>query len=83
MLTKNDITDIICRRLGLDANGAGPVPALSKASAPLPRRVFLSGWELKRLLKPGAKTLTVPSNSIISPLALDWLDYDGIEIIRE
>lgn len=49
----------------------------------LKRRVFMSDWQLKRLYKPGAKTVAVPSAAIISPLSLDWLDYNNITIIRE
>jgi len=80
MLTKADMADIIAKRLGLEP---GAVRPLSKASLPLPKRVFLSDWELKRLSKPGSKKIEVPANAIISPLSLDWLDYDGVEITRK
>jgi hypothetical protein len=78
MLNKADITDIIYERL---RSGAEPARTLSRASAPLPKRVFISDWELKKLIRPGQKTIRVPANSIISPLSEDWLDYDGVKII--
>lgn len=62
-----------------------PLPVPLVEETPLarvkPRRVFLSDWELRRMRKPGAKFVRVPAGSIISPLARDWLDYEGIEVI--
>lgn len=66
---------------------SGPIkpvapPADIRPAAVLkPRRVFMSDWELRRLRKPGAKFIRVPAGAIISPLARDWLDYEGIEVI--
>jgi len=64
-----------------------PVPAKERPAdirpvlAGKPRRFFLSDWELRRLRSPGAKFIRVPAGAIISPLARDWLDYEGIEVI--
>lgn len=78
MLTKGAVEDIIMRHLRLPPGEAAPglkkVPGLNK-------KVFLSDWELRRLYKPGAGTVGVPANAIVSPLSLDWLDYNGIKII--
>lgn len=46
------------------------------------KRVFLSDRELRGIYKPGSKTVQVPANAIISPLSLDWLDYDGVTVLR-
>lgn len=45
-----------------------------------PKKVFLTDRELRRLLAPGAKVLTVPRGALISPLAQDWIDFDGVEL---
>lgn len=79
MLTKGAVEDLIMQHLSRGTGGAAPavkkVPEITK-------RVFLSDHELRRLYKPGSKTVQVPSNSIVSPLSLDWLDYNGIKISR-
>ena len=77
MLTKGDIADIISERL--ERGSAIRTPA---ASRPLPKRVFISDWELRRMFKEGQKSVKVPANAIISPLSMDWLDYNGIEVVR-
>ena len=88
MLTKGDIADIISSYLSRVTVGAPAVsrplgPLMSKASKPLPRRVFITDWEMKRLVKPGQKSVKVPAGAIISPLSLDWLDYNGVQVVRE
>ena len=88
MLTKGDIADVIAERLGLTP-AAGPSAAAGKraavpaASRPLPKKVFISDWELRRIFKEGQKTVTLPANAIVSPLSEDWLDYQGVKIIRK
>jgi hypothetical protein len=85
MLTKGDIADIIAERLGRGA-AAGPAPracGVPAASRPLPKKVFLSDWELRRLYKEGRKIVKIPANAIVSPLSQDWLDYKGVKIVRE
>jgi hypothetical protein len=86
MLTKGDIADVIAERLGLQP-AAGPArlssPAVPAASRPLPKKVFVSDWELRRVFKEGQKTIRLPANAIVSPLSEDWLDYQGVKIIRE
>lgn len=80
MLTKGAVEDLIMEHLSRGtADGRSAAP---RAKAPAVRRVFLSDWELRRLYRPGAKSVTVPANAIISPLSLDWLDYNGITVIR-
>ncbi|PIU18803.1 MAG: hypothetical protein COT18_09745 [Elusimicrobia bacterium CG08_land_8_20_14_0_20_59_10] len=78
MLTKGAVEDIIMRHLRPPPGEA--VPALKKVPG-LKKKVFISDWELRRLYKPGARMVGVPANAIVSPLSLDWLDYDGIQII--
>jgi hypothetical protein len=78
MLTKGAIEDLIMEHLR-------PAPAAASAVKKvreLGRKVFLSDWELRRLYRPGAKTVSVPANAILSPLSLDWLDYDGVKVLR-
>jgi hypothetical protein len=77
MLTKGAIEDLIMQHLsGQSRGGASGAPGRPAAA----RKVFLSDWELRRLYKPGERTVTVPANAIISPLSLDWLEYDGIKV---
>lgn len=79
MLTKGAIEDLIMQHLsGRAREGAPDAPRKPAAQA---RKVFVSDWELRRMYKPGEKTVTVPANSIISPLSADWLDYDGVKVI--
>jgi len=94
MLTKGAVEDIIMLHLSRrepgetamrcplscwEGVGAAPV---SKKVPELKKKVFLSDWEIRRMFKPGSAQITVPLNAIISPLSYDWLDYDGISIIR-
>ncbi|MDT8287500.1 MAG: hypothetical protein RQ748_10345 [Elusimicrobiales bacterium] len=81
MLTRGDIADALYERLFRDRPGEAPARPAKKA--PPAKKVFLSDWELRRMMKPGQKRLAVPANAIVSPLALDWLDYNGVEIVRE
>ena len=46
-----------------------------------PKKVFLSDWELKRMLRPGESVIRVPRGAIISPLARDWLDFEDITVV--
>ncbi|HNW45065.1 MAG TPA: hypothetical protein PKI19_11210 [Elusimicrobiales bacterium] len=80
MLTKGAIEDLIAAHLSRDRSGKA---ASSPRKVPeLKKKIFLSDFELRKKLAPGARSLSVPANAIISPLALDWLEYNGIEIIR-
>jgi len=83
MLTKGDIADIICEHLPGLSGARAVAPAQAAASRPLPKRVFISDWELKKMFKPGQKTVKIPSNAIVSPLSMDWLDYIGVEVLRD
>ncbi|HAT73028.1 MAG TPA: hypothetical protein DCS63_09460 [Elusimicrobia bacterium] len=79
MLTKGAVEDIIMSHLR-------PVPGVARAAGKVPelkKRVFVSDWELRRLYRPGSKSVTVPVNAIISPLSMDWLGYNGVELIRK
>jgi len=80
MLTKGDIADVISEYL---SRGSKSAPAPAGASRPLPKRVFITDWEMRRLVKPGQKSVIVPANAIISPLSADWLDYNGIEVVLD
>ena len=80
MLTKGAIEDLIAEHLFRGKpGGAAPAP---KKVPELKHRVFLSAFELRKMLAAGARAITVPANAIISPLAMDWLEYNGIEIKR-
>ena len=76
MLTRDDLLDILVAGLSKGR------PAAVSPQGPKARR-FLSEYELKKRLTPGGKRLTIPMNSIVSPLSLDWLTLSGIEIVRE
>jgi len=78
MLTKGAVEDLIMQHLSQPGGGA---PAVKKVQE-VKKKVFLSDWELRRIYKPGAKTVQVPPNAIVSPLSLDWLDYNGITVLR-
>ncbi len=56
-------------------------PYLKSYSQLVTKRKFFSEWEIKSLLKNNEKILTIPKNSILSPLALDWLEEKGIKIV--
>jgi hypothetical protein len=94
MLTRDDLIDLLVAGLAKAGPAAAfaPAPAAGKAGAraakisPLPGpmgRVFLSEYEIKKRLTAGGNRLTIPKNSILSPLALDWLTLQGIQIVRE
>lgn len=85
MLTKGDIADALWARLfGASAAASAVPPAAAPARKPAPvKRVFLSDYEVKKLLPPGGRTLKVPANAIISPLSMDWIEFNGIRIVRE
>ena len=40
------------------------------------KKVFLSDWELKKMDAAGREAAGLPENAIISPLSMDWLEYD-------
>lgn len=79
MLTKGAVEDLIYEHLSRADRGA--LAPAGKKPAPV-KRVFISDWELRRLYKPGSRSLTVPANAILSPLSLDWLDYNGVKVVR-
>ena len=79
MLTKGAVEDIVMMHLSRrEPAGAAPV---SRKVPELKKKVFLSDWEIRRMFRPGQRSITVPLNAIISPLSRDWLDYNSIEII--
>ena len=90
MLTRDDLIDLLVTGLAK----AGPAKVLSAPSGPaaapkaealrdLNGRPFLTEYEIKKRLTAGSNRLTIPKRSIVSPLALDWLTLQGIEIVRE
>lgn len=80
-LTVNDLTDIVAGFL-LDDKKPG-ISSQNKASRPIGKRVFLSDYDIRRRMLPGGKILRVPRNTIISPLSLDWIDFNGIKVVYE
>ncbi|HAN04099.1 MAG TPA: hypothetical protein DCW72_06460 [Elusimicrobia bacterium] len=79
MLTKGAVEDLIYEHLSrADRGGAAPA---GKKPAPV-KKTFISDWELRRLYKPGSSSVAVPVNAILSPLSLDWLDYNGVKVVR-
>lgn len=47
------------------------------------KRVFLSEYEIKSILKNGQKKIALPKSAIVSPLAQEWLQSKGIDIVFE
>ena len=99
MFTRNDLVDLLMRRLNPPL-GRSVVPGAQKdpSAAPdrshsrerpahppmLPKgRPFLSEAEIKKRLTVEAQQLTIPREAILSPLATDWLVLKGIKIVRE
>ena len=73
-MTRDDLIDLLVAGLAK----AGP------AAVPSPKgRPFLSEYDIKKRLTAGGNRLTIPRQSIVSPLALDWLTLRGVEIVRE
>lgn len=83
MLNRSDIADIIWEHLGGKAPKGGAVSSVPAASRELPKKVFISDWELRKRYKVGEKSIRLPANAILSPLSRDWLDYAGIEVLPE
>jgi hypothetical protein len=81
MLTKGAVEDLIVEHLSRKAGGGAP--RAPRKVPELKRKVFLSDWELRRLRRPGERTLRVPANALISPLSQDWIDFEGITLLRE
>ena len=79
MLSKGALEDIIMEHL---TRKSGACAAAPRKVPELKKKVFLSDRDMRALCGSGARTVKVPANAIVSPLALDWLDYDGIEIVR-
>ncbi|MDE2489755.1 MAG: hypothetical protein KGM24_02840 [Elusimicrobia bacterium] len=88
MLTRDDLIDILVAGLAparpaASSSAAPPKPRSKALPPPGPAgRPFLAEHEIKKRLTAGGKRLTIPSNSILSPLASDWLTLQGIEIVR-
>ncbi len=79
MLTKGAVEDIIMQHLAGKAGGAAPA---ARKAPELKKKVFISDWELRRIYIPGSRSVRVPADSIVSPLSLDWLEYEGIKVVR-
>ena len=80
MFTRDDLVDWLVELLSAQSHGR--VSDGKKPEGP-PRRVFVSDWELRRLRRPGENTLRLPRGTIVSPLAQDWIDFEGIKIFFE
>lgn len=76
MLKRDDVIDLIVRHIEAEPAPGGGLPEARG-------RLFLSEYEIKKRLTPGAQLLTIPEGAIISPLALDWLALGGIKIVRQ
>lgn len=92
MLTRDDLIDLLVAGLAKagPATAVSPAPATAGGRPPRgaappgpPGRPFLSEHDIKKRLTPTGKRLTIPKNSIVSPLALEFLILQGIEIVRE
>jgi hypothetical protein len=53
------------------------------SSTTLPKgKKFLTEYEVKQMIKGGAREITVSANAIISPLAQELLEAKGIKVAR-
>ena len=77
-ISSEDLVDILWETLKLKGSALGP----RKAAVPRGGRVFLSEYEIKRMIE-GNGILRVPENAILSPLAQDWMTLKGIRVVRE
>ena len=75
MLTRNDLVDIVLKRLEAFTAVAATVRSGSG-------RPFLSEYDIKKRLADGAQELRVSKDAIVSPLALDDLVLRRIKIVR-
>ena len=97
MLTRDDLIDLIVSQIKpVKAGNPAPAPSMSagrwtagmgkqkagKASDGPVGRIFMSEYEIKKMLKPGAKELQLPAGAIVSPLAADWLTLQGVRIVH-
>lgn len=80
-MQKKHIADIIFSRLSGKKEGVSPSPAPKAAERV--KRIFLSDWEVRRLYNKERNELAVPANAILSPLSMDWLEYQNVRIIRK
>ena len=78
-LNINDLTDIVAGFLLGDKKPDNLNQ--KKAVKSLGKRIFLSDYDIRKMLIPGEKILKVSSNAIISPLSLDWIDFNGIKVV--
>jgi hypothetical protein len=65
---------------------SAPPPGTRKRSSlddEIPGRKFLSEYDIRKRLTANSQELRIPKDSIISPLAVDWLTLGRIKIIRE
>jgi hypothetical protein len=75
MFTKDDLMDVIMKHLSTGG--------IREERGETTAKIFISDWELRRMLKPGEQIVKVPKNAIISPLSRDWLDFNNIKIVYE
>jgi hypothetical protein len=80
-LNINDLTDIVAGFLLGDKKP--DVSNQKKTVKSLGKRIFLSDYDIRKLLLPKEKALRVPRNAIISPLSLDWIEFNGIKVVYE
>jgi hypothetical protein len=97
MLTRDDLLDIIMERLPMpmacnafpDArqDGGTAVPPTAtrrnRLDEEIRGRKFLSEYDIRKQLTVNSQELRIHKDSIISPLATDWLTLRRIKIIRE
>lgn len=77
-MKKEHIADVIYSHI---KKGEAKVQRFPSASKPA-KKIFLSDWEIKKLYNRDKKEIKVPVNAIISPLSMDWLEYNNIKVVR-
>ena len=81
-MEKKHIADIIWSRLSA-APGSKPAGGNEKKVSELKKKVFISDWEARKLYNKEKNEIAVPSNAMLSPLSLDWIEYQNVGIVRK
>lgn len=46
------------------------------------KKIFISDWELKKKYFKDNMVI-IPENAILSPLSIDWIEFNSIRVIRK
>lgn len=81
-MKKEHIVDIIYSHI-VGKEGTTKRSAVSLSAPKSVKKIFLSDWDVRKIYDRQKKELRIPSNAIISPLSMDWIEYNEVKIIRQ